>query len=290
MLMLSKRIKRRVNLIKEDTNRGVKRSISLYYLKMRFERQRLEENRDIYPIKKENPLISIRIPTYNRADILVNRTLAGILRQTYKNFEVVIVADHCTDNTEELVKGIGDPRIRFYNSQAYPKEHFMDSEKRWFVPGYTALTQALDLCIGDWIATTDDDDEWHPDHLEKLLKLAMDNNYEVVYSKVKRELEENVWDTVGDGIFEWGRVSHASVMYNKRLAFLRYSRDCWKYKMPYDGEFFDRLRMLGARIGFLNEVTAIHYREQNAAYLSEKVETKDEEEIKRLQAFKDSNE
>ena len=286
--MLAKKIKRRVGLIREDTKRGIYRLFSLYYLKNRFDRQRIQENRDIYPIKKENPLISIRIPTYNRADILVNRTLKGILRQTYQNFEVVIVADHCSDNTEELVKGIGDPRIKYYNSQAYPKEHFMESEKRWFVPGYTALTQALDLCIGDWIATTDDDDEWHPDHLEKLVNFAMENNYEVVYSKVKRELEEDVWDTVGDGIFEWGRVSHASVMYNKRLAFLRYSRDCWKYEMPYDGEFFNRLKMLGARIGFLDEVTAIHYREQNAEYLKEEKETKDEAEVKRLQSLKEN--
>ena len=285
---LSRKVKRRANLIKEDTVRGSHRVASMYYMKMHFERQRLIENRDIYPIQKENPLISIRIPTYNRAEVLKERTLPGILNQTYKNFEVIIVADHCTDNTEEVVRSFNDPRIKYYNSQAYPKEHFMDSEKRWFVPGYTALTQALDFCIGDWIATTDDDDEWLPDHLEKLLKFAMENNHEVVYSKVKRQLDENTWDTVGDGIFEWGRVSHASVMYNKRLAFLRYSRDCWKYKMPYDGEFFDRLRMLGARIGFLDEVTAIHYMEQNAAYLKEEKEKKDEEEIKRLESLKEN--
>ena len=50
------------------------------------------------------PLISVIIPTYNRALILTERTIPSVLRQSYQNFELLIIGDHCTDNTEDSLK------------------------------------------------------------------------------------------------------------------------------------------------------------------------------------------
>jgi len=64
---------------------------------------------------EESPLVSVIIATYNRGRILVERTLPSIFSQSYQNFEVVIVGDHCPDNTPELLAKMKDPRVRFYN-------------------------------------------------------------------------------------------------------------------------------------------------------------------------------
>jgi glycosyltransferase involved in cell wall biosynthesis len=56
--------------------------------------------------------LSICIPTYNRAGMLAE-TLDTIRRQTYADFELVIVDNASTDNTEEIVRSIDDPRLRY---------------------------------------------------------------------------------------------------------------------------------------------------------------------------------
>ncbi|WP_426350476.1 glycosyltransferase [Alloiococcus sp. CFN-8] len=59
------------------------------------------------------PLVSICIPTYNSANFL-ERTLDSVLKQSYKNLEIVIVDDCSQDNTVEIVKKYTDPRVRLY--------------------------------------------------------------------------------------------------------------------------------------------------------------------------------
>ena len=61
-----------------------------------------------------NPLVSIGIPTYNRADGKLRNVIERALGQTYQNVEV-IVSDNCsTDQTPELVQSIMDPRLRYF--------------------------------------------------------------------------------------------------------------------------------------------------------------------------------
>ena len=97
---------------------------SLYYnlsepmilrlVRLRYKKRQLEDN----------PLVSIIIATYNRSQILINRTLPTVLSQTYNNIEVVIVGDHCIDNTPELLKDYPDNRVRFFDLKKrgkYPK-------------------------------------------------------------------------------------------------------------------------------------------------------------------------
>jgi len=60
------------------------------------------------------PLITVAIPTYNRANGYLRKAIECALGQTYQNVEVVI-SDNCSsDNTEEIVKGYADPRIRYF--------------------------------------------------------------------------------------------------------------------------------------------------------------------------------
>ena len=68
-------------------------------------------------LKKDNPLISIILPTFNRSEMLKKRSVRSVLRQTYKNFELLIIADGCTDDTEEVVKKFNDKRIKLFNKK-----------------------------------------------------------------------------------------------------------------------------------------------------------------------------
>ena len=61
-------------------------------------------------------LLSIIIPTYNRANILPN-TIRSVLAQTYGNWELILVDDKSTDNTEEVIKSFTDKRIKYVQNQ-----------------------------------------------------------------------------------------------------------------------------------------------------------------------------
>lgn len=58
------------------------------------------------------PLVSICIPTYNRANY-ITKAIDSALSQTYKNIEVIVVDNASTDNTEEIVSSYSDPRLKY---------------------------------------------------------------------------------------------------------------------------------------------------------------------------------
>ena len=70
------------------------------------------------------PLVSVNVATYNRAKLLTERCIPSVLGQTYDNLELIVVGDGCTDETEELVAEIDDPRLTFVNlpRDSYPED------------------------------------------------------------------------------------------------------------------------------------------------------------------------
>ncbi len=68
-------------------------------------------------VEPVRPLVTIAIPTYNRADRFLRDAIEGALRQTYPNIEV-IVSDNCsTDDTEAVVRSYDDERIRYFRQE-----------------------------------------------------------------------------------------------------------------------------------------------------------------------------
>ena len=106
------------------------------------------------------PLISVIIPTYNRKYFLEKISIPSVLRQTYSNFELIIVDDHSTDDTSDFVKLLSkkDKRIKY-----------VKNFRKKGVSG--ARNSGILVSKGKYIGFLDDDDEWVPEHLEKLLNI-----------------------------------------------------------------------------------------------------------------------
>jgi len=201
-----------------------------------------------------NPFISIRIPTLNRSGLLLERAVPSALGQTYKNIEVVIVGDHCTDDTEEKLKKIETNRTIIWHNlperNKYEKELLKDFKVRWFMGPVRATNKATELCTGDWVAHLDDDDFWTGDHLEKLLKFAQKGNYEMVYG-----------DYIEKRYGEEKRVENcpSAWLMKKYIAdIFKLNPDCWKkeWNRVSDIDVFERMKSAQVRIGHLNEVVA----------------------------------
>ncbi|WP_051199739.1 glycosyltransferase family 2 protein [Christiangramia echinicola] len=110
-------------------------------------------------------MISITIPTYNRAKFLP-RAISSILNQSNQNWELIISDDGSTDDTEAVVgKYLSDPRIKYLkNSNA----------------GATAARNSgVKVSTGDFITFLDSDDEAKPNWLEAFQK-EIENEAEVV--------------------------------------------------------------------------------------------------------------
>ena len=113
--------------------------------------------------------ISVVIPTYNRTR-MVKETIDSVLYQTFQDFELIIIDNFSSDDTELMVSSYHDQRIRYFKNQ----NNGLVSVNRNY---------GIKKAQGEYIAFLDDDDLWLPEKLEKQVKL-MDSNKELglVYS------------------------------------------------------------------------------------------------------------
>jgi hypothetical protein len=212
------------------------------------------------PVGDENPLVTIRIATYNRGQLVADRAIASAVAQTYPNLEILVVGDHCDAATEMAVKSVDDPRIKFINL-AERGRYPADPTLRWMVAGTTPMNAALAVARGSWIAPCDDDDELTPDHVEVLLETARSRRLEFVWSAAKWEVKPGEWKIVGNGSFHHGSFSHGSVFYASGLRFFRHNERSWKIMQPADWDMWSRMQKAGVIMGFLDQVTYIHFAE-----------------------------
>lgn len=213
-------------------------------------------NSNKYKNEEAEPLVSIVMPTYNRAKLLKERTLPSILNQTYKNFEILLVGDCTPDNTAEVVAEFNDPRIKFYNLPKrpnYPK----DTKSRWFVAGAPARNYGLKMSKGSWIAELDDDDIFTPNHIEVLLKFAREGNYEFVAANSETErYGKRILIDEKDSNPRIG--SSCTWLYRSYLKLFKYDNQAWRKKInrPHDYDKIFRMHKNGVRRGHLEKVVA----------------------------------
>ena len=164
---------------------------------------------------KQTPLISIIIPTYNHANFL-GRALKSIIDQTYNNWEAIVVDNHSSDNTNEVVESFNDSRIKYlkiYNN------------------GVIAVSRNMGIRTsnGEWIAFLDSDDWWTIDKLQVCFS-AINERVDFVYhyltidSDKPRYLRQSLLRTpqvkkpvVLDLLINGNKIMNSSVVVRKKL-------------------------------------------------------------------------
>lgn len=121
---------------------------------------------------KTSPQVTVIIPTYNWSGVLPY-SIGSALRQTFADFEVLVVGDGCTDDSEAVVRAVGDERVRWVNLPA--------NTGHQSGPNNEGLRQAR----GELIAYLGHDDLWLPHHLSCLLA-AIEAGADLAFGIVER--------------------------------------------------------------------------------------------------------
>ena len=119
-------------------------------------------------VVNSQPLVSIIIPTYNRAQ-LIGKTLDSVLAQTYENWECIVVDDGSTVDTEKLLNSYIDKDSRF---QYYKRPD------TYLIGGNGARNYGLSISKGEYINWFDDDDLMESNKLEVQLSLLHQTTFD----------------------------------------------------------------------------------------------------------------
>ena len=111
-----------------------------------------------------SPTVSVIIPTFNR-EHLIGRALKSVRAQTFTDWECLVVDDASTDNTGDVVRRFGDPRVRYLRHE---------SNRQAGAARNTGISAAL----GQFLAFLDSDDEWMPTKLERQLDMFANTSLE----------------------------------------------------------------------------------------------------------------
>lgn len=122
-------------------------------------------------------LVSIIMPSWN-TERFISETIQSVINQTYKNWELIIVDDCSTDNTDAVVASFKDDRIKYLHN---------DKNSGAALTRNKAMREAR----GEWIAFLDSDDLWTPDKLEKQVRFMNENGYVLSYTEYEKIDEED---------------------------------------------------------------------------------------------------
>lgn len=129
--------------------------------------KRIREKRIGGQVAPDAPKISVVIPAYNAAAFIVE-TLDSVFRQTFENYEVILVNDGSTD-TADLKAAL----IPYFDKIIYAEQSNSGAAK--------ARNTAICLARGDFLAFLDGDDIWSPEFLASQVNFLEQKNLEMVY-------------------------------------------------------------------------------------------------------------
>ena len=208
-----------------------------------------------------DPLVSVVLPTYNRAQLLCERGLASVLRQSYERIEVIVVGNACTDDTFERVTAIGDARVRVVNL-GYQDPGPEDEVQRWHNSGTAPINHGFALATGAWIAVQHDDDEWDGDYLARMLAAARGARAEIAYCRARAvhgETGQPLPFEVGAYPPALGQFGTQFSVFHQALRLFGYDRACAWLGEPNDWNFARRMWEAGVRFEFVPETLATYW-------------------------------
>lgn len=208
----------------------------------------------------DRPLVSIRIASYRKTDELIDVALASVARQSYDNYEVVVVNDGPNEKTKVALEALAMPNLR-YVELPQRSEYPAHPRLRWMVAGAPGMNLAAQLARGEWVAPLDDDDEFTPDHIEKLVALAHSSRAELVYGASRQVNEVN-----GSSVEIWSdppqisQFGFAAAMYMQGLnEVFTYDIESWLVNEPGDWNLARRMLAAGVTYASIRDVLAISH-------------------------------
>ncbi len=201
------------------------------------------------------PLISIITATFKGSHFLVH-SIPSVINQDYQNWELIVVGDGCTDETEQVVNGFGDSRIHFFNLEK--------NSGQQATPNNLGLQKAK----GEFVCFLNQDDLFFPDHLSKSLEEIQKSNADFVIvpgikvmSSKKEDFEKGNFQVQlcsvhPDGRYSTNVFSVASTWFFKREVIQKLGP--WKLEQELyitpSQEWVFRASRLGIRFHFPNHV------------------------------------
>jgi hypothetical protein len=211
-----------------------------------------------------SPLVTVITVTAHRPDLLVDRCLKSIREQTYRNLQILVVGDHCIDETPERVTRLNDARIEFHNLPKrgpYPKPGI----DRWYVAGTNASNASRGLAKGKFITYLDDDDKYEPNRIEMLLAVAQEQRAEFLWHKFWYLQPCGTWALWGNGNLEHGEVGTSMIFYHN--FFLKLPWDLHAYRVPEPGDWnrIRKIKHLRPRMAFVDRPLTWYYKNYDAS-------------------------
>jgi glycosyltransferase involved in cell wall biosynthesis len=165
-------------------------------------------------VKNDSPLISVILPTYNRARML-EKAVRSIINQKYENWELIIVDNCSVDDTDAVIAKFNDGRIKLLKIQNN---------------GSIGKSRNLGIrnALGEWIAFIDSDDWWFPNKLNDCVEECNDR-VDLIYhdllvsvnGKVKRWKKAKGWiltpPVINDLMVRGNAIPNSSVMVRRSV-------------------------------------------------------------------------
>jgi hypothetical protein len=204
------------------------------------------------------PLVSVIIPTWNRTTELAERAIPSALAQTHQNIEVVVVGDASPPDVAEAVTSVGDARVRFHNL-TLRGPYSPDPRQAWLAYGTPPFNAGLALARGAWIAPLGDDDEFRPDHVERLLSRAREERLEFVYGALLQREPDGTEQTLGGFPPAHGQIGLQAALYHAGLRFIELELGHALFGKPNDWGMIDRMMRAGVRMGMVQDATVVYW-------------------------------
>ena len=230
---------------------------------------------------RRTPKVSVVILTYQREKILP-QAIESILAQSYKDFELIIINDGSTDQTDEVIKKYKDKRIRYYKNDRNRGVAY-------------SRNRAADLAKGEYVMIMDDDDKSLPERMEKQVSY-LDKNPQItaVAGQIVGlpRIPEN-HDDIAVGLIQYNNFGNANIMYRRDFAKNRKIRYDEHLRASEDWDFWINMLFSGAKMASISDDVlerngisekhyGISYEEGNIAVrekIGEKISPKDSQKF-----------
>jgi len=181
-------------------------------------------------------LISVVVPTWQRADLLRNRCLPSLACSKAETDLIVVADGH--DPAARLIAAEFRARYLEIDRPDYPR----DELQRWHAVGIRAVNAGLDAATGDWVIVVNDDDELVPGGLDALVERAAGSNADVIHGGSSVLQRDGSWVDVNEGPpwFRWFPIGSALIR-RATLGRTRLDPDAYRSGIPADREFWRRL-------------------------------------------------